>query len=254
MHSLTVMKLLIAVLILVSTLAASWVPFRQQLSTGKTKDFPLLEAFASGIFLGAGLIHMLPDANSGFNQLGIHYPMAFLLAGFAFLFLLYLEHLGTEIHHHSSGNNRSTSWIMILVAVLGIHSLLAGTALGLSISTSTTIMVAIAILAHKWAASFALAVEINKSAITLRTGIKLFILFALMTPLGILFGSYLNFLKPEANLWQAIFMSLASGTFLYIGTLHGLNRAVMINRCCNTREFSLVIIGFSLMALLALFV
>jgi solute carrier family 39 (zinc transporter), member 1/2/3 len=249
-HSLDVLKYTIAFIILISTFIASWIPLRRQLNNGPSREFPLLEALASGIFLGAGLIHMLADANNDFIKLNIHYPVAFLLAGLVFLLLLYLEHLGKEIHHHKK--KEGTSWVVLLVIILSIHSLLAGTALGLSLSTSTTIMVTIAIIAHKWAASFALAVEINKSSMSLRNGIKLFILFALMTPLGIFFGNYLNFMHPDANLWQAIFMALASGTFLYIGTLHGLTRAVMINRCCNAKEFSLVILGFVIMAVVAL--
>ena len=48
--------------------------------------------------------------------------------------------------------------------------------------------------------------------------------------------------------------ALAAGTFLYIGTLHGLRNAVMIERCCDLRQFLFVICGFATMALLGAWV
>jgi hypothetical protein len=38
-----------------------------------------------------------------------------------------------------------------------------------------------------------------------------------------------------------------------LGTLHGLERCVMVERCCNLRDFSFVIIGFLLMASVAMY-
>ena len=37
-------------------------------------------AFAAGVFLGAGFIHMLPEAQKAWESLGWRYPMAFLVA------------------------------------------------------------------------------------------------------------------------------------------------------------------------------
>ena len=48
-------------------------------------------AFAAGIFLGAGLIHMLPDASAAWDALGWPYPMAFLLAACGFVLMLLVE-------------------------------------------------------------------------------------------------------------------------------------------------------------------
>ena len=50
-------------------------------------------AFAGGIFLGAGLLHMLPNSieNFGKLQLNIDYPFAALIAGIGFVFVLFLE-------------------------------------------------------------------------------------------------------------------------------------------------------------------
>ena len=73
-----------------------------------------------------------------------------------------------------------------------------------------------------------------------------------MTPLGIYFGDVISTSLAEHTLIQPIFSSIAAGTFLYLGTLHGLSRSFMIEKCCNLKNFTYVIIGFSLMAVVAI--
>src|SRR4051812_31729197 len=97
-------KLLSAVLIFVMTILAGFIPFKRRSKSLEGHDFPIGEALACGVFLGAGLIHMLGDASQEFSGLGYHYPFAFLLAGCCFLFLLLLEHIGTELNHHRQAN------------------------------------------------------------------------------------------------------------------------------------------------------
>ena len=50
-------------------------------------------AFAGGVLLAAGLIHLLPDANDGFNSAypDLDYPAAFAVATLAFILVLGLE-------------------------------------------------------------------------------------------------------------------------------------------------------------------
>ncbi len=106
-------------------------------------------------------------------------------------------------------------------------------------------------MAHKWAASFSLAVQIHKSHLSYARGKYYFIVFALMTPLGILFGSLVHL--TESLVWfNPIINAISAGTFIYLGTLHGLERSTMIMRCCNLKQFSLVILGFLLMAVVAI--
>ena len=247
-------KVISAIVILFVAVIAGWVPFRRRIVSQQGHDFPVGEALASGIFLGAGLIHMLPDAASGFAAAGYHYPIAFLLCGVSFLLLLLLEHFGREMraHNHQGGENAATGFALLAVLMLSIHSLLAGAALGLSESFAATIIVLVAILAHKWAASFALSVQINKSALTTRQGMFYFALFAVMAPLGVIVSSDAVSSLSSHALATPIFNALAAGTFLYIGTLHGLNRAAMIQRCCNLKEFMYMIAGFVLMAVVAI--
>lgn len=247
---LNLIKLLAAIAILLTASIAGYLPFHRKMKSATGYDFSRGEALACGIFLGAGLIHMLGDANSGFHQQGFHYPLAFLIAGISFLVLLLMEHWGTEISAHEGKDARSLAWLAFIM--LSIHAFVSGIALGTSVLLGTTLLMLVAILAHKWAAGFSLAVQLNKTNQRLRHNVVLFSLFAIMTPLGILLGDGIASLPHHDGFIEPLFQAIAAGTFLYIGTLHGLKRSVMVERCCNLKDFSFVIIGFVLMALVAL--
>ena len=171
---------------------------------------------------------MLGDVTQDFMQIGHGYPFSFLLAGITFLLLLWLEHLGTEVYQHKGENNRSFAILSLIM--LSIHSFLAGAALGLSVQYSVIIVLLLAIVMHKWAEAFALAVQITKATLPISVGIMLFLIFTLMTLLGILLGSVATYNIQKIPLLEPIFSAMAAGTFLYLGTLHGLSRAVMIKK------------------------
>jgi zinc transporter 1/2/3 len=242
-------KILSVLLVLLITLAAGYYPFFKKRQLKKAWEFPLGESLAAGVFLGAALMHMLSDSADGFRAAGYHYPFAFLLAGIAFLVLLLLEHIGRELYEHKGES--APGFAILAVIMLSLHSFLTGAALGLTNSLSVGVVLMLAIIAHKWAASFSLSIHINKSSLSWQLGLMYFVIFAVMTPLGILFGSTItNHLKNVALL-EPIFSALAAGTFLYLGTLHGLKQAVLVEKCCSLKRFCFVIIGFGIMALVA---
>jgi zinc transporter ZupT len=207
------------------------------------------EALAAGVFLGAGLLHMLHDAHHHFEELGYHYPWAFLLAGAMFLILLLLEHVGQELNENRGSNN--LIFVLLSVVMLSFHSLFEGIALGLRNDLSVIIIVFIAIIAHHWASAYSLAIQIRKSNLSNYTNWVLFLIFAIMTPVGVIAGNFLT-TDISHNILVPVFTALAAGTFLYIGTLHGLNKAVMVERCCNIYDYVFVIIGFSMMAVVGI--
>ena len=246
------LKLFFACSILLVIASAGWYPFKRRLQKEEHFDFSVGETLATGVFLGAALLHMLPESNDLFHQLGYHYPFAYIITGIVFLVFLWFEHLGKELYHSHQKNHPSfaiLAWFM-----LSFHSLVLGTALGLSHEYPLVIMLFLAIITHKWAESFAIAVQLNKSSLTMFKSITLFSLFALMTPLGIFIGWYFGRGIETQSLFDPILIAASAGTFLYLGTLHGLERCVMVERCCNLRDFSFVIIGFLLMAAVASYV
>lgn len=248
-------KFILAMIVLASALTGGLWPFikkAHELSKGMIDelDFPAGESLASGIFLGAGLLHMLPDATKIFNQAGYHYPFAFLIAGLSFLLLLLLEHILSALKHKT--HSFLSSIALLTLFMLSLHAFLEGAALGLSTGLASTLIIFIAIIAHKSATSFALSINLNRSPLRLSSRIIAFGFFSLMTPLGIFSATWILNTDQHNVLLMPIFSSLAAGTFLYIGTLHGLARANLIRYCCNLKEFVLMLMGFITMALVAL--
>ena len=246
------LKLFFALSILTVILLAGWYPFKQRLREGAHFDFAIGETLATGVFLGAALLHMLPESNALFVTMGYHYPFAFIIAGIIFLLFLWFEHLGKELYHHHDADH--PAFALVAWFMLSVHSLLLAAALGFSKEYPLVIMLFLAIITHKWAESFAIAVQLSKSSLSMAKSITFFLLFALMTPLGIFIGWYFGYGVETNSIFDPILIAASAGTFLYLGTLHGLESCVMVERCCNLRDFSFVIVGFLLMASVAAYV
>lgn len=253
--TLTPFKIVLAIIVLLVAVIGGFWPFLRKArhladNALSEFEFPVGESVASGIFLGAGLLHMLPDATRAFSKAGYDYPFSFLIAGGSFLLLLLLEHISVFLKH------RSTHWLpsiaLLTTTMLSIHSLLEGTAVGLAASFATTFIIFVAIIAHKGAASFALSINLNRGQLSLTSRVIAFSIFAFMTPVGILGGDWLFVTTQHNMLLTPIFSSLAAGTFLYIGTLHGLERASLIRHCCSMKEFFFMLAGFIVMAIVAI--
>ena len=252
MFSATGLKIIFSLLIFIVILLAGWYPFRKRIKEDKHIDFPVGETLATGIFLGAALLHMLPESTALFKSMGYDYPFAFIITGAVFLVFLWFEHLGKELYHHH--NAEHPAFALLAWAMLSVHSIMLGAALGLAHYNSMIIMLFLAIITHKWAESFAIAVQLNRSSMSTNKSMLFFILFSFMTPLGIYFGWYFGHGVETHSLFDPVLLAASAGTFLYLGTLHGLERCVMVERCCNLRDFSFVIIGFVLMASVAIYV
>ena len=190
-------------------------------------------AFAAGVFLAAGIVHLLPDADGVFRAQGFEYPMAFALAGMAFAFMLLVEHvlLPEQAHeevHAPSGerfariaahHHDALSAYAVLTA-LSIHALLAGLALGAEADVARALVIWLAIVAHKTAAGFALGVSLARSQLPKRQAWTLIALFSSATPLGGVIGAIVGE-TVEGRLGAALeasFLSIAGGTFIYVAT------------------------------------
>lgn len=252
MLSATGLKIIFGLIIFVVILLAGWYPFKKRMKDDQHIDFPVGETLATGVFLGAALLHMLPEASNLFGKLGYNYPFAFIITGAVFLVFLWFEHLGKELYHHHEATH--PAFAILAWAMLSVHSIMLGAALGLAHYNSMIIMLFLAIITHKWAESFAIAVQLNKSSMSTNKSMIFFFIFSLMTPIGIYFGWYFGHGIETNSVFDPILIAASAGTFLYLGTLHGLERCVMVERCCNLRDFSYVIIGFLLMASVAAYV
>lgn len=229
-------KLALLIAILVAGAVGAALPLSRSGAAERERLLGWGNAFAAGVFLAAGLVHMLPDADRKWTGLGFDYPTAFALAGFAFVFMLLVEHVllpehaHEEVHapsserfariaerHHHTGEALAAYAVL---TALSIHSLLAGLALGAEPELARALVISLAIIAHKSAAGFALGVSLARSGLPTRQSWTLVALFATATPIGGLIGALLGAAvggRLGTGL-EAAFLSVASGTFVYVAT------------------------------------
>ncbi len=250
--SLIFYKTIAGIVILITSLATVIYPIKVRAHPKHHFFLELGDALASGIFLGAALFHMLPDATREFTKIfgDNHYPLAELFCAAGFLILLFLERLSQHSHKEQSKNTIPC----ILALILIIHALIEGAALGVNTTVSTALVIFIAIIAHKGSESFALAVILNRSSMTLTQIITIIGLFSIMTPLGILLGALLteSLQFKTGQLVTAGFNAFAAGTFLYMSTLHHINHHQRSHRGEGMIEFAALLVGLSTMGVVAL--
>lgn len=247
-------KLLLLIAILVAGAIGGALPLLRRSASASERLLGWGNAFAAGVFLAAGMVHMLPDADRTWTSLGYEYPVAFALAGLAFTFMLLVEHVLlpehaheevhapsgerfariAEKHHHNTHKHThkhtreqahehdqqdAVSAYAVLTA-LSIHALLAGLALGAEDDLSRALVISLAIVAHKSAAGFALGVSLSRSGLPSRQSWTLIALFASATPLGGILGAIVGeaFEGRLGTSLEATFLSIAAGTFIYVAT------------------------------------
>jgi solute carrier family 39 (zinc transporter), member 1/2/3 len=217
--------------------------------------FSLGSALAAGIFLGAGLIHLLPDGIEALTSyFGVlNFPLGFLIAALGFLLVVYVEMVYLAGKHGPDDDAGPAVTAYALIVILSIHSVLAGAALGTEDTLVGSLVIFLAIIAHKGAAAFALGVEFQRSGFDRSKYMRLIILFASMTPLGIVLGAGLDHLLQDryGRLFEGIFDSLAAGTFLYIAIIEIIGREFSAKSQMGLK-FVMLCTGIGLMAVIAL--
>ena len=218
-----VFKIISAVVIIATALIGGYLPVRMKSWKNSEQFIRLGNALSGGVFLGAGMLHMLAEANHQWQDLFPgEFPWINLLALVGFGIVLYVERVWYD--HQTAGSltgEAEASVPVILLVILSIHSVLAGTALGLESTLFSTMIVFLAIIAHKLFAAFALGISMQESKVTGPVFKRRMITFALMTPLGIVVGTALSqILESNAALIiEALFSAVAAGTFIYVAVL-----------------------------------
>lgn len=245
------LRWLAALVILLCGLAGGILALAARRTEAAEHIFSLGAALAGGIFLGAGLIHLLPDSASGFAAAlpGLDYPLAGLLAALGVAGLLYLERVALE----PGGERGRASSGYILAVTLSIHSVLAGAALGAEDTLAGSLVILLAIVGHKTSAAFALAVSLHRAGMGSARLMGLITLFSLTTPLGIGMGAGFSAMAAGSGeaLFEAVFDGLAAGTFIYIAALDIIDDEFS-GPGRRRLKYLLFAAGLGLMALLAL--
>lgn len=223
--------------------------------------FSIGGAFSGGVFLGAGLLHLLPDSIEALNSYfaDSDFPIGYMLAAVGFLAVLFIEEILFGEAHASDGaaGTQAAAGVSAyaLVVILSAHSILAGAALGTEDSFSGSLVVFLAIIAHKGAAGFALSLDFRRADFPSAKALRLLALFASMTPLGIVLGVGIDHLLQDRHgrLFEGLFDALAAGTFLYVAIVEIIS-GEFAERQAIVAKFAALCAGIALMALIALWV
>ena len=215
-------KLFASILILCIAFICGLFPILIKVSARTKKCLLYGESFAAGVFLGAGFIHLLPDAQFSLHSVyHYHYPFVFAICAASIFLLRFIEETSEQLFKENSSLRQN--WLAYLLTILlSIHSILAGVALGVETTIASFLVVLLAIMAHKGSAAFALGVTMRRSEMHTKKMVKLLITFAVMTPVGILFGTFLTQLLQanSSHVATAVFNAIAAGTFIYIAAFH----------------------------------
>ena len=255
--SILVFKIIAFVAILLTGFAGGLLSVRLSASERSDRFFSLGNAFAGGIFLGAGLIHMLPDAQEGLGALGSEFPWVMLLCAAGFLLVLVLEKVIIHSHHAVADTaeleTEPTLYPYILTLVLSVHSVIAGIALGTEDTIKLSIVIFIALISHKGSAAFALGVSLVRAGMQRSRLLKIIALFCFMTPFGIVVGSIASasMTGHTEHIVEGIFDAIAAGTFLYVAIL-AIIEEEFAQPTDRWLKFILLTFGLGVMAVLAI--
>lgn len=265
-------KITASLLVFAGGFVGGWLPLRDSVREGSEILLGRANALAAGMFLGIGMVHMLPEAHEVWSQQLPGYPVAFLLASIAFLLVLFFEHVVLSPHHHGSvegighGATELTSevathagrhefYAYALLVALSVHSLISGIALGAQTRIAGTIVILVALVAHKFSEGLGLGISLVRNRVPRVRAQALLLVFAGATPLGAFLGSAASqgMSTDSAQIFSATCVALASGTFIYIASLdiiteeftHGGDRGA---------KWLLAAAGLAFAALLALWV
>lgn len=249
--SLTTFKIIASVLIFLVAMIAGILPKR--LKHMHTDSHHFADSLTNGIFLGAAIFHMLPEAQEGFRKLGFsQYPYAILLCILGFIFLQITKYL-TLCFKDTSGNTKING--IIILVILCIHSILEGGTIGINQTMGEAFVIFIAIAAHKSCDSFALASTLKRYEILPDHYLSMITAYAFMTPIGVaVASSTISALSNQTGiLVESSLNALAAGTFIYIGALDAIIHQFKVKQLKqNFLDFITLLTGMGLMGLLAI--
>lgn len=251
--SLITFKIMAGVFIFIIAMLAGLLPM--QLGHFHSGSRHLTDSITNGIFLGAAVFHMLPDAQAGFNAIGMdHYPYAILFCFSGFILLQLVKY--TTLYFKQADDNSKFNGSMVLI-VLCIHSIIEGATLGINTTLTDAFVIFIAIMAHKSCDSYALASTLKRYNILPDYSVLIVLAYALMTPFGIAVASTIVGLLSNRTgiLVESSLNAIAAGTFIYIGALDALIQQFKVQRLKqNFIDFFALLIGMGLMGFLAIWI
>ncbi|NXI39917.1 S39A1 protein, partial [Galbula dea] len=231
--------------------------FRQTLSSADPRSpvLSLVSCFAGGVFLGTCLLDLLPDYLSSISaaleglRVTLQFPLAEFILATGFFLVLVLEQVALAQREPSAlpeesrtllppatttssssgsiqnpsavpsgtGGARGAIRAALLVSALALHAVLEGLALGLQEAEGAVLRVCLALLLHKCAVAFSLALKLLRGHLRPPVIVASLSVFAMMSPLGVGLGTVVAAgAGPRQRLCRGVLEGLAAGTFFYI--------------------------------------
>jgi len=151
---------------------------------------------------------------------------------------------------------REGKFPLMLFLLLGIESIVSGSALGIESQTKEVLIVFLAIVTHIWAESFTLCVALLKSGRVQQKTLTYMGAYSFLTMVGILMGMLLEkiFTGALVSVITAVLLSVAAGSFLYVSILEIMVEEFHENTSSGKNtKFALLMLGFVFMAIVAFF-
>ncbi|KAM6234140.1 LOW QUALITY PROTEIN: zinc transporter ZIP1 [Porphyrio hochstetteri] len=223
--------------------------FRQPPSSdARSPVLSLVSCFAGGVFLATCLLDLLPDYLASISaaleglRITLQFPLPEFILAMGFFLVLVLEQIALAQRELSAIPEETRALLPngsiqtpsppqpnpaagvrgairsgLLVLALALHAVLEGLALGLQEAEGAVLRVCLALLLHKCAVAFSLALKLLRGRLRPRAVVACLVLFALMSPLGVGLGTAVAAgAGPRQRLCRGVLEGLAAGTFLYI--------------------------------------
>ncbi|XP_068270861.1 zinc transporter ZIP1 [Nyctibius grandis] len=224
--------------------------FRQPPSSADARSpaLSLVSCFAGGVFLGTCLLDLLPDYLASISaaleglRVTLQFPLPEFILAMGFFLVLVLEQVALAQRELSPSVPEETRALLptgtiqtppvqppaaagargavragALVLALALHAVLEGLALGLQEAEGAVLRVCLALLLHKCAVAFSLALKLLRGRLRPPAVATALALFAMMSPLGVGLGTAVAAgAGPRQRLCRGVLEGLAAGTFLYV--------------------------------------
>jgi len=196
-----------------------------------TKVIQLFLSFSGAYLLSITVLHLLPEVfESHQKNVGIYILIGILIQTILEYFSNGAEH--GHIHGHNHSQLSKVPWLLFIS--LCIHAFLEGIPLNLAEDN----LLLWAIVIHKIPVTIVLFVFLMQSALSKKLIYSFILLFALMSPLGLLFSSNISYFEN----YHTEITGIIIGVFLHIAT------AILFessqNHQFNIRKFIAVLLGF----------
>lgn len=213
----------------------------------KNQLIKILLAFSGGFLLSIAFNHFIPELyHEEKDGIGMYILLGFLIQLLLEFFSGGIEHGHVHVH-----KGQQMPWGLFIS--LSVHSVLEGIPLGNEIILSSNThahehghSLLLGILFHQMPVSIALMTLLIHSDLKLRMSWLILLLFGIMTPLGVLFGSF--YPQNSALFNPQIILAIVVGMFLHISTTIIFETSE--NHRVNLMKLSAVIAGIGLAVLI----